>query len=111
MTIHYIPQITRVLCQSKLLLNLVEGNDITTLDVLIARLFSKILFNEIVNGNKIIYNSQHDLQLLNTKSHRNKLSCKKEKWTRMNTEEKRIVLNKDFNHQKIKCQIDNNDKD
>lgn len=53
----------------------IEGNDITALDIFIYWLSSKGVLNKIVNRYQIIYDGQHNLQLLYTISNRYKLGC------------------------------------
>ena len=56
-------------------LNLVEGDNIAALDILIAGLDSKMLLNEGIHGYKVINNGKHYLQLLYTVTNRNKFRC------------------------------------
>lgn len=53
----------------------IEGNDITALNIFIYWLSSKAVLNKIVNRYQVIYDGQHNLQLLYTISNRYKLGC------------------------------------
>lgn len=50
------------------LTDLIEGDDITTLDIFIDGFSSKSFFDQGINRHQVIHNGHHDLQLLNTVS-------------------------------------------
>lgn len=60
------------------ILDLVEGNDITRLDILIDGRLAKHFLNKSVDGHEVVDDRQHDLELLDAIAHRHKLSCENE---------------------------------
>ena len=59
------------------LTDLVEGNNVTALDVLIHWLSAQMVLDQSVNRDKVINNSQHDLKLLDAIPNWDKLGCKR----------------------------------
>lgn len=55
--------------------DLVEGQNVTALDVLISRFNRKVVFDDVVNRHKIIHNCHHDCQFLDPIPNRYQLSC------------------------------------
>jgi hypothetical protein len=58
------------------ILNLIEGNNVNRLDMLFKLLN---LFNQKIHRHLLIFNHTHDLQLVDSKAHRHKLCCKRNK--------------------------------
>jgi hypothetical protein len=65
-------------CDFKQLTDLVEGHNITALDILVHWFLAQMFLNESVNRDKVINNCHHDLQLLDSISHWCKLGCSKQ---------------------------------
>jgi hypothetical protein len=59
------------------LTDLVEGNNVTALDVLVHWLSAQMVLDQSVNRDKVIDNSHHDLQLLDAIPNWDKLGCKR----------------------------------
>ena len=59
-------------------LDLVEGNNVTALDILIARFDSKTLLNQVIHRYKVIHDGKHDLELLYPITDCNQFCCNKE---------------------------------
>lgn len=58
-------------------LNLVECDNVTTLDVLVVRLRGEKVFNEVVRGHKVINNGEHNREFLDPVTNWYKFCCKK----------------------------------
>ena len=56
-------------------LDLVECDDVNTLDVLVVRFTGEIVFNEVVWGHEVINDREHDRELLDPITNWNQLCC------------------------------------
>ena len=57
------------------ILDLVEGNNVTALDILIDGCLHEVVLNQTINGHEVIHNGQHDCHLLDTITNGHKLCC------------------------------------
>lgn len=58
-----------------ILTDLVEGDNVTALNILINWFSHKVIFNQVINRDQVIHNGKHYCQFLDTISNRYKFGC------------------------------------